>query len=70
MKTKEIITTAIILIMSITITIAFVSDAGSDSELERQQYCHMVDLWEYDQAKGIEPFERRGHPNYNEVSCK
>ena len=68
MKTKEIITTAIILIMTVTMTVAVVS-GKSDHELERQQYCHMVNLWEYDQAQGVEPFERRGHPNYNEVQC-
>jgi hypothetical protein len=41
----------------------------SDASLQANNYCEMVNLWEFDSSIGIDPYERSGHPNYKNINC-
>lgn len=44
----------------------------SDEEHEQRKlldYCYAVTVWELDRDMGIDPYNRKGHPNFNRVDC-
>ena len=40
-----------------------------DVEAQVSEYCELVAMWEADEAKGKDVYDRDGHPNYNRVDC-
>lgn len=36
---------------------------------EHESYCELVAMWEADRARGIDVYDRAGHPNFNRVEC-
>jgi len=42
----------------------------ADEELNHKQYCELVAMWEADRAKGINAYDRKGHPNFHKKECK
>ena len=36
---------------------------------ERESYCELVAMWEADRARGVDAYDRAGHPNFNRVEC-
>ena len=36
---------------------------------ERESYCELVAMWEADRARGVDVYDRDGHPNFNRVEC-
>ena len=46
----------------------------SDEEYEQRKklldYCYAVTVWELDRDMGIDPYDRKGHPNFNRVDCE
>lgn len=45
----------------------------SDEVYEQRKlldYCYAVTVWELDRDMGIDPYDRKGHPNFNRVDCE
>ena len=45
--------------------------SGKESEQDRwRSYCQSVLAWEADRVRGVDVYDRKGHPNFNQVECE
>ena len=59
------------------ITLTFVALAGTllnisnkvSAEDHWRSYCQSVLAWEADRVRGVDVYDRKGHPNFNQVEC-
>lgn len=67
MNRKTIITLAAIFSF-IGLAAAGAMDAPETPDLH-QNYCQDVALWEAEAARGIDPYQRSGHPDWREIAA-
>ena len=50
--------------------LSWLNKADEATEQKRMEmYCAHVAAWELDRDMGIDPYDRKGHPNFNRVDC-
>lgn len=42
----------------------------ADDAAQHDNYCELVTMWEADKARGVDVYDRKGHPNFNRLECK
>ena len=42
----------------------------ADDAAQHYSYCQLVTMWEADKARGVDVYDRKGHPNFNRLECK
>jgi hypothetical protein len=57
------------IIVAILMILAGTIESSKDKQIEREAYCSNVALWDYDTSHGVEPLNRKGHPNYENRDC-
>lgn len=68
---NKLVTVVVMLVVGAYLTMLSWLHA-SDEATEQQRmkmYCDHVAAWELDRDMGIDPYDRRGHPNFNRVDC-
>lgn len=53
------------------VTLSLLNKADEATEQQRMKmYCDHVAAWELDRDTGVDPYDRKGHPNFNRVDCE
>ena len=42
----------------------------ADDAAQHDSYCQLVAMWEADKARGVDAYDRKGHPNFNRLECE
>lgn len=66
MKTKTLSAIALI-VLGLTMVLAANLGAADKDSLHRT-YCHEVAVWAAEEARGVEPLERTGMPDYRGIA--
>lgn len=68
MRTK---TLAALGLMAIGLSMVVTANLGAaDKESLHRTYCHEVAVWSAEEARGIEPNRRTGHPDYRGIAAE
>lgn len=60
----------VVVVCACLVTLSWLNKADEATEQQRMKmYCDNVAAWELDRDMGIDPYDRKGHPNFNRVDC-
>lgn len=66
MKTK---TFSAIALIALGLTMVLAANLGAaDKDSLHRTYCHEVAVWAAEEARGIDPLDRTGHPDYRGIA--
>lgn len=67
---KLVTVVALLVVGACLVTLSWLNKADEATEQQRMKmYCDHVAAWELDRDMGIDPYDRKGHPNFNRVDC-
>ena len=68
---KLVTVVALFVVGACFVTLSWLNNADEATEQQRMEmYCDHVAAWELDRDMGIDPYDRKGHPNFNRVDCE
>ena len=67
---KFVTVVALFVVGACLATLSWLNKADEATEQQHiKMYCAHVAAWELDRDMGIDPYDRKGHPNFNQVDC-
>lgn len=68
---KLVTVVTLIVIGACLVALSWLSKSDEATEQKRMKmYCDNVAAWELDRDMGIDPYDRKGHPNFNRADCE
>lgn len=68
---KLVTVVALFVVGTCLVTLSWLNASDEATEQKHMEmYCAHVAAWELDRGMGIDPYDRKGHPNFNRVDCE